>query len=140
MSYFIIISGKSVSALSVDEGFLTPIKRAQSYISSLASDISSLDGSPAYLWEDGKSGTSTEIVYNLENHVREEKSLNASVFGKVISDCESLRLSLRLWWANNNPHAFTDVACVKTMAEVYSIISQQACNCDVITLLFKPNN
>lgn len=140
MSYFIVISGKNASALSVDEGCLTPINRAQLYICRLASDISSLDGSPAYLWEDGESGTSSKIVYNLENHVLEEKSLDASAFGKVVLACESLGLNLRLWWANNSPDAFTDVACIKTMAEASSLISRQACSCDVIGLLFNPNN
>jgi hypothetical protein len=61
MSYFTVIVG-DIGALVPDAGTLVLVRDAQSYIAALGETLSEADGRPQFLWEDGESGTSTDVV------------------------------------------------------------------------------
>lgn len=138
MSYFIILSGANVRAIDVPIGRLIPTSEAQAYVARLAPQINALDGDPAMLWDDGETGTSDEIVCAVESDVLEGLSLDALPLISVIKNCESHHVSVRVWWANNDPLAFSQVPEVVSAAEALTLFKKNAGNGSSMGVVLHP--
>jgi len=126
MSYFIVISGKSSESVQTAEGRLVPISQAQPYVALLASRIAAMDGNPSFFWDDGKTGTSDELVCAAEDEALEGRPIEASGLGRAIKSCEQHHVSARIWWATNEPDAFMKVSVLSSSAEALAMLQQQS--------------
>jgi hypothetical protein len=126
MSYFIVISGIRAKSMGLQAGRLIPLSEAQPYVSGLSEKIMALDGGPSFFWDDDETGTSSELVWEAENSVLENLSLEASALGKLLADCEANHVTARIWWAGNDSDSYLKVPAVLSSVEALELVSAQA--------------
>jgi hypothetical protein len=142
MSYFVVISGEGCCALPIARGIIVPIETAQDYVSSLAGLLTAIDGQPLFFWDDGKTGTSHEIVCEAESEAQMMlcgfEILQACAFSKVLTDSDRLGCRIRVWWANNDPEAFLRVPCAEGALDAAQISNRQVQNGNNIEFVMRP--
>jgi len=125
MSYFAVISGKNAKSVSVREGHLVPLSESQPYIANLTDALAERDGTPALLWDDGETGTSNDVICAAEEDLWEERGLESSALWQLLVNCDRSAVSVRVWWANNDPNAFQRVDIATSASEVLALILRQ---------------
>ena len=139
MSYFAVISGKNATLVEVTAGRLVPISEAQSYLVNLEQGIAAADGSPSFFWDDNKTGTSHELISDVDKCLFEERSVETSALAHLIQSCESHNVAARVWWASNEPDAFSRVVETNSAVEALALLQQQAGKGAGIGFVLHPN-
>lgn len=141
MSYFIVISGAHASDVDVISGRLVSTQETQSYVARLAPQIEAVDGNPSFFWDDDETGTSDVLVSDFEVELLEKgRSVEGTVLGRVIKNCELLRVTIRIWWAGNDPQVFSQVPEVKTAAAAFALIQVRAGGYAGASFVLRPSN
>jgi hypothetical protein len=125
MSYFAVIVG-DIGALVPGAGTLVPVRDAQSYIAALGETLSEADGRPQFLWEDGESGTTTDVVREAEERIQDGARPEDTIVGRLIRQCTPGGNGLRIWWAGNEPNSHQRVENVSTEIDAMTLLKSQA--------------
>jgi hypothetical protein len=137
MSYFIVISGPRIDELCVDSGQLVPVAQAQNYVAALAQRIGQLDGRPCMFWDDGETLTSDEIVGSALEAGMRGHSIADTHLCKAVARCDDLKLTLRLWFADNDAEAFAKVASATGVKDAIALLAQSG-RFDTKGIVMKP--
>jgi hypothetical protein len=124
MSYFIVISGPRVSSLVVETGKLVPLSQEQAYVARLESKLAHLDGQPSMLWDDGETTTSEEIVEAARMANIRGRPVETSDLARAVIQCARSGLTFRLWYAANDPDAFTTGMPVSGASEAMTMLAE----------------
>ena len=117
MSYFMTLSGSMIKLDGLEPIELLPASTAQEYIQQRAAEISKLDGTPLFLIHDGHSGTSHDFLVDAVNAVRADKSLEGTLFQKLMDRLANGDHTVRIWYASNEPEAHLHVKECNTFEE-----------------------
>jgi hypothetical protein len=128
MSSFATISGADVSEERVPGLVFTLASEAQEYVRKLSPAIAALDGAPVFLCDDGRSWTSHDFICDAEDFVRENETLAGSPLEPLLDLCERRGAVLRVWWADNDPNDYEQVARARDRSELlHLLLTQPAC-------------
>jgi hypothetical protein len=142
MSYFIAISGTAAESLAPARGRLVPCSGAQMYFRNLAEHIAGAYGGPVYLWDDGESDTSDDIVCEACDEIQlHGKPAPEAAFGLMLSQCEASRSTMHVWWPSSieNAGRLSSLPVVASAAEAIRLFSSQASIGKPIGLVLHPN-
>ena len=118
------VSGNVTTADVPEPARLVPLPMAQPYVASLGATITRLDGGPAYLVDDGETGTSDLFVYEPEP----SSSARETPFVSLIERCMRNGWSFRVWWADNSTDAYLNTRPVRSIEEVLDNIEKDRYN------------
>jgi hypothetical protein len=104
MSYFAIVSG-DIARLSSGKGQFVPLAETQGYVTRAVEQIMSFEEGPFYLWDDGETGTSTDLVTEGEEHLFGRGTLLDTSLHVLLSSAEGCAASVYIWWAGNGAPA-----------------------------------
>ena len=140
MSYFIVISGKNAHLVNSIAGQLLPISQGQSYVANLEAMISIADGSPSLFWDDGESGTSHGLVRAAQDCLFNETPIKMSALACLINNANRQGVTVRVWWASNEPDACMHVPETECAAEAISLFQNQSAKVMGVGFVMHPNN
>lgn len=109
MSQFITTSGKYVELVGSGQIKLVPASAAQTYISKLAEDIQMLDGGDVYLLDDSCTGTSEDVFNIADDQMIDKGHFDNTLLDIVLAQLYRAGHTIRIWWADNDPLAYTKV-------------------------------
>jgi hypothetical protein len=123
MSYFMTVSKPLDGSWVPKEAEILPARHAQSYIASLATDLSLLDGGSIYLVHDRETGTSDVLVSDLVSALQEELDVSGVPIVRVLEACFAHAVNFRIWLATNDPDAHkTNTSQASDMASVFTAL------------------
>jgi hypothetical protein len=135
-----VTKGKKPDFSGIDKVEAIPIEQAQLYLSQLATDLAE-DGNTSNLYfvSDGETGTSHNLVAEIELQIRMTGSFASTRLDKVIDACIKAENIFRIWWANS-PLAHLEVEQCDTSDLLKKTIIEQTLNLtwDVISVAYIP--
>lgn len=102
MSYFMTVSGIIPNSEVVAGVELVPAASAQSYISSLESELAEDDGAPVFLVHDGETGTSDLLISDLQEAISDGRPLAGLAAYQTFQLCFSKAIPFRVWLARDS--------------------------------------
>ena len=124
MSYFATLAGVQLDERVIDGVRLVPADQAQPYLRDLAGQISTLDGSPLYLCDDGSTGTSHEIVCEAIDAGQSGGNVSATRVAAVLRLCEMKGCTFRAWDAGATAPGWPDATrTCRTVTEAVATLS-----------------
>lgn len=137
MSYFVVVAGLP-RQIQVSTGRLLELDEAQYYIRSLKSWFEETDGAALY-WDDCDTGTSTELLVEVEDAVRAGTRLEDTSLGWMVESCGKSGATLRIWWAGEEG-AHMQVLETGSVVETLSLVQSQLAEGDDISFVMKVKN
>ena len=120
MSYFVLVCGKGVEGLDLGEGHLVRADQAQAYVLRVVAQLDAESG-PFYLWDDGESGTSNDLVCEAEEYLVDGRDIQTSSLGRLLLSSRKATVSVYVWWAENKPVTLADLPRAKTAEAALSL-------------------
>ena len=118
---------------------LVPAPDAQSYIHPMAKTLSGMSQAPAYLVDDGTTGTSDDFVTDGENALINHGTLEGSVLFSVIQRLTAQGNAILIWWANNDLLAYQAAEPCTSLEELLAVARRQTAENRSIQVLLPAN-
>lgn len=122
MSYFVTISGTVTEADVLVPARLIPASKAQRYIANLEAELKRLDGAPVYLVEDGDTGTSEDLVMEVNEALWEGRPASGLPLVVMLERCFVNKRNFRFWLANSSASSHVHVHPVPDINSVLEAI------------------
>jgi hypothetical protein len=139
MSYFVAISGQRATSLAPARGKLVPAVDAQAYFRESASIVAARTGGPVFLWDDGESDTSDDLVCEacdeIQLHGKSEPEL---AFARMLQACAAVGCSLHVWWPSQTS-SIPDLPTASSVVEAIRLFISQASRGASIGFALHPN-
>lgn len=124
MSYFVVVCGE-ISALDAGKGRFVPVHEAQPYLSRAVSGVGDAENGPFYLWDDRETETSSDLVFEAEEHLFMQGTIVGTSLYLLLSSSEANRSSVYVWWAGNAEPDLDGLPSVSTLADALALIDTQ---------------
>ena len=126
MSYFITSAGAQILKYDLDTAALVPAQDAQDYIRALIPELSSLDGTPLFLVDDGETGTSSALVIAATKALGMGEPIENTSLYAVMTRLALARHTVRIWWAGESESAHLDVEHCSGLRDAVHLLLDQA--------------